>query len=245
MNPIQLFKATLCIFTISLVLVGCNNKEADFVDVKGNGLTYSEYFKSVDELDTRENVTYFKPLSIAELMTAAPDSLINEIHPLDSEKLPFEPNNQSIFLVTSEDKKRNVQNQVQFTYLSKDVYEHAEEFFIISVTDVKESPLEKYDFSKDKQDTLGNELRREVLIEDTPIFHQVKTTNGSLVYTYYQYNKDTKEIATVATSANELYTYYKGRIYHAGYQLTNQNNTEKSREEILQLFREFVLGQGK
>ncbi|MBU0904611.1 MAG: hypothetical protein KKF57_05425 [Firmicutes bacterium] len=238
----KFFKTTLSIFTMSVMLLGCTNKEAGLVEVQGDGLTYSEYFKSVDELDTRENVTYFKPLLIDDFMNVAPDSLENEIHPIDSVKLIFEPNEQSVYLVTSEHKKSNVQNQAQFTYLSKDSYEQAEEFFIISVTDVKENPLEKYDFSKEKQDTLGNELRREVLIEDTPIFHQVKTTNGSLVYTYYQYNKDKNEIATVATSANELYTYYKGRTYHAGYQLTNENNTEKAREEILNLFRAFVLG---
>ena len=245
MNPIKLIKTTLSIFTVSMMLTACNSEETGLVEVRGNGLTYSEIFKSVDELDTRENVTYFKPLLIDQFMNVAPESLENEIHLIDSVKLPFEVNEQSVYLVTSEDKKSNVQNQVQFTYLSKDVYEQAEEFFIISITDVKENPLEKYDFSKGKQDTIGNELRREVLIEDTPIFHQMKTTNGSLVYIYYQYNKDKNEIATVTTSANELYTFYKGRIYHAGYQLTNQNNTEKSREKILQLFREFVLGQGK
>lgn len=242
MIPNKLFKTTLYIFTMSMLLTGCNNEETGFVEIKGDGLTYSEFFKSVDELDTRENVTYFKPLFIDEFMKVTPNSLENEIHPIDSVKLPFEPNEQSIFLVTSEDKKSNVQNQVQFTYLSKDVYEQAEEFLVISVTDVEKNPLEKYDFSKEKQDTLGNEFRREVLIGDIPIFHQMKTTNGSLVYTYYQYNKDKNEIATVATSANELYTFYKGRIYHAGYQLKNENNTEKSREEILNLFREFVLG---
>ena len=182
------------------------------MEVQGDGLTYSEYFKNVDELDMRENVTYFKPLLIDKFMKAAPDSLENGIHPIDTMKLPFEPNEQS------------------------------EEFYIISITDVNENSLEKYGFSNEKQDTLGNELRREVLIDDIPIFHQVRTTNGSLVYTYYQYNKDKNEIATVVTSANELYTFYKGRIYHAGYQLNYENNTEKSREEILKLFREFVLG---
>ena len=242
MNPNKLFKKTLSIFTISMLLTGCNNKEAGLVEVQGDGLTYSEYFKNVDEQDTRENVTYFKPLLIDKFMNAAPDSVENEIHPIDSVKLPFEPNEQSVYLVTSEDKESNVQNQVQFTYLSKDVDGLAEEFFIMSITDVKENPLEKYDFSNEKKDTLGNELRREVLIDDTPIFHQLRTTNGSLVYTYYQYNKDKNEIATVVTSANELYTFYKGQIYHAGYQLNNENNTEKSREEILKLFREFVLG---
>ena len=242
MNPNKLFKTTLSIFTMSMLLIGCTNKEAGLVEVQGDGLTYSEYFKNVDELETRENVIYYKPLSIDEFMKAAPNSFENEIHPIDSEKLPFEPNEQSIFLVTSEDNKSKKQNQAQFTYLSSNEYELTEEFLVISVTDVEKNPLEKYDFSKEKQDTLGNEFRREVLIGDIPIFHQMKTTNGSLVYTYYQYNKDKNEIATVATSANELYTFYKERIYHAGYQLTNQNNTEKSREEILNLFREFVLG---
>lgn len=245
MNPNKLFKSTLSIFMMSILLIGCNNEETGFVEIKGDGLTYSEYFKNVDELDTRGNVTYFKPLLVDEFMKAAPDSLENEIHPIDTMKLPFEPNEQSVYLVTSEDKESNVQNQVQFTYLSKDVDGLAEEFFIMSITDVKENPLEKYDFSKEKQDTLGNELRREVLIADAPIFHQVRSTNGTLVYTYYQYNKDKNKIATIATSANELYTYYKGRIYHAGYQLSNENNTGRSQEEILTLFREFVLGQGK
>lgn len=228
---------------MAILLTGCANKKDDPIleKVKGDRLTYSEYFKSVDELDKRKNITYYKPLPINEMMEIAPDSVKNAVHMIDSKTLPFEVNEQTAYLVTSKDEKGNVQNQVQFTYFHNNQYDHPEEFFILSVTEVDENPLDKYDFSKEQTDTVGNELREETLTYDIPIFHQVITTNGALVYGYYSYEEKEKRVSTVATAANELYAYYKGRLYHVGY-LIKDKNTREVQDDVLQLTRAFILG---
>ncbi|WP_391117048.1 hypothetical protein [Psychrobacillus sp. L3] len=238
----KIIKPILFLLVIT-IMSGCINKEVGpaLTKVKGDGLTYSEYFKMVDELDKRENITYYKPLSIDEMMQVAPGTIKNAVHPIDSKKVPFEVNEQLAYLVTSKDKKGNLQNQVQFTYSHKNEYAQTDEFFVISVTELDGSPLEKYDFSKQQIDTVGNELRKEVLTDGIPIFHQVITTNSALVYSYYSYDEKEKRVLTVATAANELYAYYNGHLYHVGY-LMKDKNTREVQDAILELTREFVLG---
>ncbi|WP_391203518.1 hypothetical protein [Psychrobacillus sp. L4] len=243
MLVVKIIKPILFLLVITM-MSGCINKEVGPVltKVKGDGLTYSEYFKMVDELDKRENITYYKPLPIAEMMQVAPDSIKNALHPIDSKKVPFEVNEQLAYLVTSKDKKGNLQNQVQFTYSHKNEYAQTDEFFILSVTELDENPLEKYDFSKQQIDTVGNELRKEVLTDGIPIFHQVITTNSALIYGYYSYDEKEKRVLTVGTKANELYGYYNGYLYHVGYYLMKDKNTIEVQDAILQLTREFILG---
>lgn len=234
-------KPVLLIVTMIFMMMGCSGKEDTLKKVKGEYLTYSEYFKSVDELDKRENLTHYKPLSIDEMMNVAPDSIKKAVHIIDPKNLPFEVKHQTAYLVTSKDKNGNLQNQVQFTYVNTNEYNQTEEFYIISVTELDENPLDKYDFSKQQIDTVGNELRKEILIDDIPIFHQVITTDGALIYQYYSYDEKQKQVSTVVTKANELYSYYNGHLYHVGY-VTENKNTKEVQEEILQLTREFILG---
>lgn len=243
MSHNKIVKPILLLLVMIFMVIGCANKEDElaYTKVKGDGLAYSEYFKSVDELDKRENITYYKPLPINEMIKIAPDSVKNAVHMIDSKTLPFEVNEQTAYLVTSKDEKGNVQNQVQFTYFHNNEYDHPEEFYILSVTEIDENPLDKYDFSKQQTDTVGNELREETLTDDIPIFHQVITTNGALVYSYYSYKEKEKRVLTVATAANELYAYYKGRLYHVGY-LIKDKDTKEVQDEILQLTRMFILG---
>ncbi|MDI2586694.1 hypothetical protein OR571_05995 [Psychrobacillus sp. NEAU-3TGS] len=236
-------KAILLLLIMIFMIIGCAKKEDEaFLEkVKGTGFAYSEYFKSVDELDKRKKVTYYIPLPIDELVSIAPNSIKNAVHPIDPRKLPFEVNEQTAYVVTSEDESGNTQNQVQLTYNHKDDYNQTEEFYIITVTELNENPLDKYDFSKQQTDTAGNELRKEILIDDIPIFHQVITTDSALAYRYYSYDEKQNQVSTVVTSANELYTYYKGHLYHVGY-LTENKNSKEIQEEILQLTRDFILG---
>lgn len=242
MTTTKFFKLILLLLGMHLLLLGCTNKETNpsLTKVRGDGLAYSEYFKSVDELDERENVTYYEPLPIETTIQLAPESLENAVQLIDSEELPFEVDQQVAFLNTSEDKDGNVQTQLQLTYLSEDSYGNTDDFYILTVTEVEENPLEKYDFSNEKVDTIGNELRKEILIDEIPIFHQVITQNSALIYSYYNYSDN--RISQIVTNANEFYGYYNGHLYHAGYSIEGKNNSKEVQEKLLQLTREFMLG---
>ena len=86
-----------------------------------------------------------------------------------------------------------------------------------------------------EQDIAGNLVVDESLNDTTPLIHQIRTTNGGLVYTYFTYNEDANKINVTATAANELYTYYNGIIYHVGY------NVDGDRDEVVSYVKEFIL----
>lgn len=223
---------------MSSILLGCSIDKSKLVKVKGTSLTYSEYFKAYDDLDERKNVTYYKPFLINEAESSLPDQVRNTMNKLDPDKLPFKVDEAKAYLVTSKDKDGKVKNQIQLSYLSKDEYEQTDNFFIISVTESDENPLELYD-KTDEFDTVGNKLKKEELTEGLPIYQQVLTTNGALLYKYY--DEDGKGIATVGTTANEFYAYYDGHIYHIGYLIDKEKNDEEMQEKMLQLVREYII----
>ncbi|RSK25999.1 hypothetical protein EJF36_03285 [Bacillus sp. HMF5848] len=233
MNNIQkLF--IICIFTI--IVVGCSNDKSDLVEVKGDGLTYSEYFKNVDNLDERDNITYFKPVSLSVLDGILPPSMKNLFQALNTEQVPFEVHKESVFLVKS-GTANETQHQLQISYLD----DNSDEFLIISVTESRDNPLDKYDFSNEHVDTVGNELRKELLVDKMPMFHQVLSTNSALLYQYYGYDESKNRIITIGTAANEIYTYYNGFVYHVGYSFKGDND-ELQRDMMITLTRDFILG---
>ncbi|MBM7607498.1 hypothetical protein JOD29_000735 [Lysinibacillus composti] len=155
--------------------------------------------------------------------------------------MPFEVDEEKAYLVTFEDEEGEVKNQVQLSYLSKSEYDKVDNFFIISVTEVNENPLEGYILS-DEYDTVGNKLKKEMLTEDLPIFQQVITTNSALLYRYYEYDEAKDQVGVVGTSANEIYSYYNGYVYHIGYNIDRKKNTDKVQEEMLKITRDYILG---
>lgn len=223
---------------MSLILLGCSTDKSELVKVKGTDLTYSEYFKTYDALDERENVTYYKPFLINEAESSLPDQVINTMNKFNPDKLPFKVDEEKAYLVTSKDNDGKVKKQVQLSYLSKDEYEQIDDFFIISVTEADKNPLELYDL-KDEVDSVGNKLIKEQLTENLPIYQQVLTTNSALVYRFYDEHE--KGIATVATAANEFYAYFDGQIYHIGYLIDNDKNDEKMQQKMLQLVSEYII----
>lgn len=234
-------KLTLSIFFISSILLGCSFDKEGFEKVKGDGLTYSEYFKMYDGLDERENIKYYKPVVSDETESTLPEHVKTAINTIDSERLPFTVADEKAYLITFEDKNGKTKSQVQLSYLSKSDDGQVEDFFIISATDVDENPLKNYDIS-DKYDSVGNELKKEILTEDLPIYQQVITTDSALLYTYYDYDEKKNSIVTVGTAANEFYAYYNGYVYHIGYLIDKEKNTVEMQEKMLQLAREYILG---
>ncbi len=222
----------ILLIIVSFLLTGCTTTDT----VKGNGVTYSEYFKSLDKLDEKFNEEYRKPVPIHEWMKMAPQSLQNSIHLPEATKLPFKPVEQLATHVTMKDEDGIMKEQVQFSY-----HGDSNQFFIITVTEVDENPLAQFNFPADGVDPVGNEFRKEPLIEDFLIYHQIITTNSALTYKYYRFDEKINQINIVVTRANELYSYYNGHVYHIGYSSIN-NTSEQFYQEMLQLARYIIVG---
>lgn len=226
---------------MSSLLFGYSNNESGLEKVKGVDVTYSELFKTFDGLDERSNITYYKPLPIEKIDSTFPEQVGKDVKNLDSDLLPFEIDEEKAYLVTFEDEDGEVKNQVQLSYLSKSEYDWVDNFYIISVTEVDENPLEGYNLS-DEYDTVGNKLKKEILTEELPIFQQVITTNSALLYRYYEYDEAKDQVGVFGTSANEIYSYYNGYVYHIGYIIDRKINTDKVQEEMLKITRDYILG---
>lgn len=232
----KLFQCMGILLLLTLLLSACSNN--GFEKASGSNITYSEYFKDYDGLDKREKVTFYQPVPIDDMIGMLPKSVSKGINRINPEHLPFEVEEEKAFLVTSEDEK--VKHQVQLSYINKSEYDQVKDFFIVSITEAEENPF-KNNSVTDKVDYVGNELRKEILTGDTPIYQQIITTNGGLVYSYYDFDEDKKQVITVGTIANEIYAYYNGYIYHIGY-FVGEKNSEELHEAMLQLAREFILG---
>ncbi|REB05178.1 hypothetical protein DVB69_15550 [Sporosarcina sp. BI001-red] len=231
-------RGSLALILMSSLLFGCSMDQSELKKERGTGLAYSEYFKGYDGLDEREDVTYYKPVQLDEADTSLPEVVRSRVHELNPDKLPFNVDEEKAYLVTSKDKDGKLRNQVQISYIGKDEYEQPEAFLIISITDSDKDPLASF-AGTDKVDTVGNEFKKEQLTEDVPIYQQILTTDSALIYKYYEETE--KGIATVGTSANEFYTYYKGHIYHIGYWIDRDKKDENMQETMLQLVREYIL----
>lgn len=222
-------------------MVGCSVGQTNLKRVKSDGLTYSEYFRPYDRLNERQNSKFFKPLSMDEVQSSSlPDEMKKVIHPVHLNRLPFKVNEEKVYFVTSKNKEEKRISQVQVSYLGKNEYGNIDTFFIISVTESDRNPLDGHDFS-DEVDTVGNELKKERLTDNLPIFQQVLTTDSALLYRYYDYDEADNKIMNVGTAANEFYAYYNGYIYHVGYLIDRQKNDEEMQKKMLQLTRDYIL----
>jgi len=166
----------------------------------------------------------------------------NTIHPIHPEKLPFKANVQEVYAVSSKMPDGRLQNQLQFTYLQKSLNGDDQQFAIFTVTNVDSNPLVNYDFMQDTVDLLGNRIKNEGLIGDSPLFHQIITPdNGSMSYFYYDFDITNKQVRPTSTVANELYTYYNGYVFHIGYQIENANQKD-TQQKMIELVKEFIIG---
>ncbi|MBB4823684.1 hypothetical protein HNO89_000904 [Sporosarcina luteola] len=220
---------------LGLMLVGCS-KQPNVI--KGEGLTFSQYFFPYDQLNERENITYYKVKAEDDVPSSLPLQIRKAVHSAGLDQLPFTVAEETAYLVTSKDKAGMQQNQVQLGYFKNTNTDIPDDFFIISVTESDRNPLETYS-SLAELDSVGNRLIKKELTEGVPIYQQVITTDSALLYRYYK--EDAKQMSIVGTSANEFYTYYNGCIYHIGYSIDRSKNDEEMQEKMLQFVREFIL----
>lgn len=225
---------------IILIAAGCASQENSLEKVKGVDVTYNEYFKPFDQLDERKNIQFYKPIAIEEIRSSLDEQIWSAGNGIASDALPFEVDEEQAYLVTSKEEMGEVKNQVQLSYMGNSEYGDVDSFFIISVTEVGENPIKEYDFPE-VVDSVGNELKKEILIDNVPIFQQVLTTDSALLYRYYKYNEAEKKVTVVGTAANEFYSYYDGFVYHIGYSIDREKNTAQVQEDMLNLTRKFIL----
>ncbi|MDS8867121.1 hypothetical protein RLK65_00065, partial [Streptococcus pneumoniae] len=80
----------------------------------------------------------------------------------DPDLLPFEVGEEHAYVVTSEDRTGKVIHQVQLSYIGKSEDGIEDEFFIISVTEMEENPVENYEVAE-ATDSIGNRFEKQEL----------------------------------------------------------------------------------
>lgn len=213
--------------------------------VKGSNVTYNQFFQIADQLNNRKNLEFYEPVKGFETMQEVANAMGNNVHPIDPRKLPFKANIQEVYAVTSEMTNGRLQNQLQFTYLQKELNGKDQQFAIFTVTNVESNPLANFSKTHDRSDIWGNSIKNEGLIGDNPLFHQIilKEKGGS-AYSYYNFDVNNKQVRLSSTRANELYTYYGGYAFHVGYQLEHADQ-EDMQKKMIELVKEFILGNEK
>lgn len=188
-------------------------------------------------------VTSYKPLKIEDSLKYIKRDILENIHPIKTDDIPFETNEGLCFI--SDIKLPNEKNQkqhVQFTYSGKKDLNrgYQENFLCISVYETNGPKCKEAVelLAKNKDDLFGNEVNTQQILDNCSLIHINRTTNASLVCNYYTYNPEDNKLGIVSTSANELLAYKDGLLYHIGYHL-DDNSKEK---QIIKLVKNFITG---
>jgi len=195
---------------------------AQLIEVKGDGVAYNQMFQG-DRQSERE-LTYYKPLSLTEYTKYHPIQLTL---PKTLEHL----DHQEVIIVTSDEGM-----ETQFTF--KEEERSNSDFLVISVSN-SINPYEQHlGFDTVTEDIFGNKIEYIALTEDIVILHDKQTTDSMYTYHYYNFREEENYIGITATSANWLYTYYKGNIYHIGY---SPYSEILKPEDVVPFVKEFIL----
>lgn len=230
-------RVLLSFMIASIFVVACSHEEVQLKKSKGFGTVHSEYFKAYEGLNEQEKTIYYKPVSIDQLPDALPIAVKQKLKIIEQGHLPFTVD-EKLAYVTKFKHDGVMKHAVQLSYIKKNEYDSIDQFFNISITESDKNPLLNYQYTETK-DSVGNELKQVTLTDDTFIYQQIITTDGGLLYTYY--DEIDGEISAVGTQANELYAYHKGYIYHFGYSVSPEVNDEQLHDDLLALAKAFIL----
>lgn len=239
MSPTKITKRIFPVLLIACLLAGGIFIKTKAQTIKGDGVTFSEYFHPYDVLNVREHVRYYDLAASDEVTSPLYEQMKNAINQIGTDRLPFELKKETGYLVTSTTKYGERLNQVQMGFFNQDDARRGD-FFIISATESDRNPLEGVTIN-DNLDTVGNELKKVELLKGVPMYQQILTTNSALLYRYYDLDETENQIRVVGTQANEFYAYYDGYIYHIGYSIDREKNDSDMQEKMLNLVREYML----
>lgn len=226
-------------------LLGCSPDRL-LPTVKGSGFARSEHASLPHSI---ENITYFKPVTPKELAPYLPTKMKSVNQLINTTLLPFPTNKESAYLVTFQlEQEQELFQQVQLTYAQeRDATVNEEnEFVILRMTEMKEDPFANIDIDKTNQhssqsvDIIGNEVRIERTQNGVPLFQHIKTTSGSLVYSYYDWDETTLSVHLHNTVADEIVFYHQGILYQLAYSINENKRNEKIHQQMIQVAKTIV-----
>ena len=232
--PPLLYGLTITVVSIAMILFVLNvvnpslphtnsSLPESLVEIEGlGGATSSEMFRHYDDQANRE-LSYYRPIDLNEYASLSPIRI-------PETTMPLQQYDSKVIIVES-DKGF----ETQFMFDKRDEYKAITEFLNISVSNSDMNPFKGNDFTKITEDGFGNTIKIESLTKSIYLMHQIRTSPNALAYRYYDYDEMTDLISVNVTSANELYTYYKGNIYHIGYDL------DQPIDEVVAFVKEFIL----
>ncbi|KPN94839.1 hypothetical protein [Lysinibacillus sp. ZYM-1] len=209
-------------------------------EVEGKNTTFSQFFPIANYLSQAKNIKYYAPLQGFEAMQSVATSLGNAVHLTNSEDLPFKPNIQEVYAVTSKMDDGSQQTQFQFSFKEKSYTGVDLQYINFTVTNVDRNPLADYVKSQNIEDTLGIKVSNVELNFMNPLLFREMTPDRDFTYIYYNYDEAEKRIYQMNTRANEFYSYYNGYVYHIGYQLDGVS--QEVQEKMANIVRGFILG---
>ncbi|QPA56004.1 hypothetical protein [Lysinibacillus sphaericus] len=209
-------------------------------EVEGKDTTYSQFFPISLYLSQAKNIKYYAPLQGFEAMQSVGTLLGNAVHLTKSENLPFKPNIQEVYAVTSKMDDGSQQTQFQFSFKEKSYTGVDLQYINFTVTNVDRNPLADYVKSQNIEDTADIKISNVALNFMNPVLFREMTPNQGFPYIYYNYDAADKRIYQMTTRANEYYSYYNGYVYHIGYQLNG--DPQEMQEEMATIVKEFILG---
>ncbi|QUG41179.1 hypothetical protein KD050_18115 [Psychrobacillus sp. INOP01] len=228
------YRLTVTVVTIAMIFIVLNvvksslpptysSLSENLIEVESlGGATSSEMFRHYDDQADRE-LTYYRPISLEEYAALSPIKI-------PETSIQLKQYDSTVIVVESD-----IGFETQFMFDKRDEYKKITDFLVISVSNSDINPFILNDFTKITEDGVGNSVQMESLSESVYLMHQIRTTPSALVYRYYDYDEATDLISVNVTSANELYTYYKGNIYHIGYDL------KQPIDEVVAFVKEFIL----
>lgn len=225
--------------SLSLMLAGCS--DGSMKKVKGSGVASAAQYEAYDRLNERKKLSYYKPFSLTEKIDL-PEEVQSLRVEVPVEKLPFDVDEQLGYVVAFKDGDGEEAYELQQSYVHYDEYEDIDQYYQISIVETDKNPLAKAELPAGK-DLVGNEFTKRTLHKETMLYEQKLTTDSALNYTYYHYDEKEDIIETVATAANEFYTYYNGKIYHIGYSLDGEDFDEDMHESLAVLTKDILLQQ--
>ncbi|AKF93213.1 hypothetical protein [Brevibacillus laterosporus] len=238
-------QSLLLLFAMTFSLLGCSPDRL-LPTVKGSGFARSEHASLPHSI---ENITYFKPVTPKELAPYLPTKMKSVNQLINTTLLPFPTNKESAYLVTFQlEQEQELFQQVQLTYAQeRDATVNEEnEFVILRMTEMKEDPFANIDIDKTNQhssqsvDIIGNEVRIERTQNGVPLFQHIKTTSGSLVYSYYDWDETTLSVHLHNTVADEIVFYHQGILYQLAYSINENKRNEKIHQQMIQVAKTIV-----
>ncbi|MCR8964005.1 hypothetical protein O0550_12450 [Brevibacillus halotolerans] len=233
----------LLLFTMTFSLLGCS-PDPLLPTVKGSGFAKSEHVSLPHSI---ENITYYKPVTPKELAPYLPTKKKSVNQLINTTLLPFPISKESAYLITfQQEHEQELFQQVQLTYAQeKDAAVNEEnEFVILRMTEMKEDPFANIDktnqHASQSVDIIGNEIRIERTQNGVPLFQHIKTTSGSLVYSYYDWDETTLSVHLHNTVADEIVFYHQGILYQLAYSINENKRNEKIHHQMIQIAKTVV-----